>query len=121
MKWVKGRAPQQEQIQMWKEHFKNLLGNSSKVTDKPITKIINAQLDIRFGHFTQEELNIILTKIKSRKAAGFDKISLEVWKTRKFDDLVLGFSNTVYRDGQKATSSPSTRKVSSESPRTTEA
>ena len=27
-------ASQGEQIQIWKEHFKNLLGNSPKVTDK---------------------------------------------------------------------------------------
>ena len=34
---AKLKAPsQEEQIQMWKEHFKNLLGNSPKVTDKPI-------------------------------------------------------------------------------------
>ena len=30
-------ASQEERIQKWKEHFKNLLGNSTKVTDKPIT------------------------------------------------------------------------------------
>ena len=38
---------------MWKEHFKNLLGNSPEVTDKPIQKIINYQLDIKLGLFTQ--------------------------------------------------------------------
>ena len=35
-------ASQEEQIQMWKEHFKNLLGNYPKVTDKSIRKIINS-------------------------------------------------------------------------------
>ena len=34
-------ASQEEQIYMWKEHYKNLLGKASKVIDKPITKIIN--------------------------------------------------------------------------------
>ena len=29
----------QELIQMWKEHFKILLENSAKVTDKPIKKL----------------------------------------------------------------------------------
>ena len=29
-------ARQEERNQKWKEHFKNLLGNSIKVTDKPI-------------------------------------------------------------------------------------
>ena len=35
---------QEEQIQMWKEHFKNLFGKPLKVTDKAITKIVNNQL-----------------------------------------------------------------------------
>ena len=30
---------------MWKEHFRNLLGNSPKVTDELITKIIKNQFD----------------------------------------------------------------------------
>ena len=59
---------------MWKEHFKNLLGNSRKVTNKHLTKIINSQLDIKLGKFTQEELR----KIKSRKAAGPSEIPPEV-------------------------------------------
>ena len=33
-------ASQAERIKMRKEHFKNLLGNTPKITDKPITKII---------------------------------------------------------------------------------
>ena len=81
---------------MWKEHFKNLLGKSPKVTDEPITKIIKNQLDIKLGLFTQEKLNIVLRKIKNRKAVGLDEIPLEVWRTRKFDDLLLRYSNTVY-------------------------
>ena len=72
---------------MQKEHFNNLLGRSYKVTDKPIPKIINSLIDIKSGQFTQEELNIVLTKIKNIKATGFDEIPTEVWKTRKFDDF----------------------------------
>ena len=59
---------------MWNEHLKNLLGNSSKVTDKAIMEIINNQLDIKLGQFTQEEHNIVLTKIKNRKAASHNEI-----------------------------------------------
>ena len=62
-----------------------------------VTKIINSQLDIKLAQFTQEELNVIRTKIKDRKVAGLDKIPTEVWKTRKIDDLVLQFSNVVYK------------------------
>ena len=52
-------------------------------------EIINDQQDIKLGQFTQEELDVVLTKIKNRKAANLDEIPPEVWKTRKFDDLLF--------------------------------
>ena len=73
---------QEERIQKWKEHFKNLFGTSQKVIDK----LINSQLDSKVGQFMEEKLNIALTKIKNRKAEDLDKIPSELWKTRKFDD-----------------------------------
>ena len=78
---------------MWKKPFKNLIGNSSKVTDKLIIKIINNLLDIKLGQFTQEELSLVLTKIKNRKAATLDEIPSEVWETKKFVDLLLRYYN----------------------------
>ena len=53
-------ANQQERIKLWKQHFKNLLGNQLKITHEPITKIISKQLDIKLGPFTQEELDSVL-------------------------------------------------------------
>ena len=41
-------------------------------------KTINHQLDIKLGQFNQEELNIVLTKIKSRKATGLNEIPPEI-------------------------------------------
>ena len=61
-----------------------------KVTDEPITKIISNQLDIKLRQFMQEELDVVLTKIKNRKAAGLDEIPPEVWKT----NLTTYCSNT---------------------------
>ena len=87
---------QEEQIQLWKQHFKNLLGNPPKVIDEPIMRIINKQLDIKLGQFTQEELDSVLGKIKNRKAAGLDEIPPEVWKTRQFDDILLRHCNAIY-------------------------
>ena len=46
--------------------------------DEPITKIICNPLDIKLGQFTQEELKVVLRKIKNTKAAGVDEISPEV-------------------------------------------
>ena len=79
---------QEEQIQLWKQHFENLLGNSPKVPHEPITRIICKQLGIKQGQFTQEELDSVLRKIKNRKAAGLDEILPEVWKTWQFDNIL---------------------------------
>ena len=57
----------------WKEDFKNLLGKSLKVTGKPI-KIAYNQLDIKLGQFSQIELDVVLPKIKNRKATELDEI-----------------------------------------------
>ena len=76
--------------------FHESAGKSPKVTDKPITKIISNQLYIKLGQFTQEELDLVLRKIKNRKAAGLDEKPSEVWKARKFDDILLRYCNTVY-------------------------
>ena len=55
---------QQERLKLWKQHFKNLLRNPPKVTQKPITRIISKQLDIKLGPFTQEEFDLVLRKLK---------------------------------------------------------
>ena len=44
-------ASQEEQIYLWKQHFEYLLEKPPKVTDEPITKIINNKLDIKLGQF----------------------------------------------------------------------
>ena len=63
---------------------------------EPITRITSKQLDIKLGPFTQEKLDLVLRKIKNRKAAGLDEIPPEVWKTRQFDDILLRQCNAVY-------------------------
>ena len=87
---------QEEWIQLWKQYFKNLLGNPPKVTHEPIMRIISKQLDVKLGQFTPEELNSVLRKIKNRKAARLDEIPPEVWKTKEFNDILLRHCNDVY-------------------------
>ena len=87
---------QQDQIHLWKQHFKNLLRNPPEDTHEPITRIISKQLDIKQRLFTQEEPDSVLRKIKNRKAAGLDEIPPEVLKTRKFNDILLRHCNAVY-------------------------
>ena len=64
---------QQDWIHLWKQHFENLLRNPTEVTHEPIMRIISKQLDIKLGLFTQEELDLVLRKIKNRKATGLMK------------------------------------------------
>ena len=66
----------------------------------PITRIISEQLDIKLGPFTQEELDLAQRKIKNRKAAGLE-IPPEVWKTRKFDNILLRHYNAVYNQNPR--------------------
>ena len=72
----------------------NLHRNSPKVTDQPVTNIINHQLDIKLKQFTKEEPNVVLAKIKNRRAARLNEVFQEVWKTRKFNDFLLRYCNT---------------------------
>ena len=87
---------QEERIHLWKQHFDNLLGNPPKVTHEPITRIISKQLDIKLGQFMHEGLYSVQRKIKSRKAAGLDEITPEVWKTSEFDDILLRCCKAIY-------------------------
>ena len=50
--------------------------------------MINSQLNIKLRKFMKEELGIVQKKIKRRKAVGLETPP-EVWKTRKFDDILL--------------------------------
>ena len=56
--------------------FQEFAWKTPKVTDKPITKVI--VINKISVQFTQDELNVVLTKIKNRKAAGLDEIPLEL-------------------------------------------
>ena len=86
-------------------------------------KIINNQLDIKLGQFTQEELDIVLTKIKKQE-------NCQSWwnTTRSMKDKKIRWPNTAMpyttrtwqRNKQKAASSLSPRKVTLKLPRTTE-
>ena len=44
-------------------------------------EIIQDQLDIKLGQFTEDEHDTIVKTIKNRKVVGLDKILPEVWKT----------------------------------------
>ena len=76
--------------------FRDCTRKTSKSYAESITKTINNLLDIKLEQFTQEELDLVLKKIKNRKAVELDEISQEVWTTRTFDDILLRHCNVVY-------------------------
>ena len=72
----------------------------------------------------EEELDAVMKKL--RKAAGLDKIPTEIWKTKKFDNILLRSCNAVYKENtiekwMKDCILPFPKNITLESSRTTEA
>ena len=59
-------------------------------------KINGNSQDIKLRQLAQE-LDVVLRKIKNRKAAGLDEIPSEVVKKRKLNDILFRYCNTVYK------------------------
>jgi hypothetical protein len=75
----------------------NFLRKPPIINDMPIRKIIENELPIKKGLFTDDELKVALDKLKTRKAAGLDEVPPEVWKTGNFNDILLQCCNGVYQ------------------------
>ena len=78
-------------------HFPNPLGKLPIVPDSTIEKVVEHDLEIKNVPFNKLELDLVLKKLQSKKAAGLDGIPPEVWKTGKFNDLLLYYCNEVYK------------------------
>ena len=89
-------ANQEERIQLWKQHFENLLRPPPWKLHMNQSRELSVKNYIKLRQFSQEELDSVLRKIKNRKVTGLDEIPPEVWKTRQFDDILLRQCNTVY-------------------------
>ena len=77
-------------------HFQNLLGKSPIVSDSTIEKVIEHELDIKTGSFNELKLDLVLKKLKNKKAGELDGIPPEVWKTETFNNLLLYYCNEAY-------------------------
>ena len=55
-------ASQEKRLHEWKELLENRRRISPEITDKPIHKITNGQLDIKLKQFTEEKLDTVLKK-----------------------------------------------------------
>ena len=89
-------SSQDKRLQKWKEHFQNLLGKAPVIKDQPIQQIIDNELPIKKGPFSEEELETVLKKLKNKKAPRLDEIPPEVWKTRRFNDILLKSCTSLY-------------------------
>lgn len=72
---------QEERLNKWKWHFKDLLGKEPFVSDTPIQINCENELAVKMGPFNECELAMVLKKLKKKKAGGLDRIPPEVWKT----------------------------------------
>ena len=61
-------SSQEERVQLWQKHFKNLSGNQPQITDNEITPVFTEELNnIKTGPFTMEELLKAVKNIKYGK------------------------------------------------------
>ena len=85
-----------ERVNLWKEHFQNLLGLQPTSENVNVTPIIDNDLGINSGNFTMDELKAALQNTKYAKACGLDNIPGEAWKLDDFNDILLQLCNAVY-------------------------
>lgn len=48
------------------------------------------------GPLSEDKLEVVLKKLKNKKAPGLDGIPLKVWKTRTFNNILLEARNATY-------------------------
>ena len=89
-------ASQEERIQLWKNHLKDLLGKPPQVSNELITPIVEEELNIKKGDFSMDELVKALKSTQNHKAYGLDEIPAEVWKLPDFHQILLNLCNSVY-------------------------
>ena len=66
--------------------------------DDEIEQVVDTTLPIETGAFTSEK---VLQKMSNGKAAGLDEIPAELWKTGRFNTLLLEICNGVLLRGEK--------------------
>ena len=90
---------EKERIQLWHQHFKELLGKPIQTTTNSGNECIvntNKHLNIETGPFTAPELSKATKSIQNGKAVGLDEIPAEVWKIDDFQEFLLESCNCVY-------------------------
>jgi len=96
---LKANSPE-ERVQMWLNHFSQLLGSPPKISDEdtPILTVFDS-LGISVDPYTPEEFQSAKKSIRCGKACGEDGITPELLKYGGLDDIMLGFINQAYEEG----------------------
>ena len=89
-------SSQEQRLQLWQQHFQDLLGKPPQNSNEQVTPIITGKLKIKKGPFTMEELKLAINRIQNGKACGLDEIPAEVWKLEEFHHTLLDMTNSVY-------------------------
>ena len=99
---LKGQTPAKRREE-WREYFSTLLGSPPTASnpDEELVNIVDATLPIETGPFTNDELQHVLKKMPNGKASGLDDIPAEVWKSGRFNNILLDICNGTLLKGQK--------------------
>ena len=99
---LRGRTPAKRCAE-WKDYFSTLLGSPPIASnlDEEMVNIVDTTLPIETGPFTNEELETIIQKMPHGKAAGLDEVPAEVWKTGRFNQILLEICNDTLLEGRK--------------------
>ena len=91
-----------KRINLWKEHFKSLLGKPASLPSHPeeIDTIVSETLPIPVHEFTMEELTSAIRSTSSGKATGLDNIPAEVCKSGALLEHLLNVCNKVFNSGE---------------------
>ena len=85
---IRANSPK-ERLQQWCQHFQELLGQPPSISDVAIEPIVDDQLPINTEPFTMAELTTVIKTMSLNKAAGYDNIPAEVWKSGSLNEELL--------------------------------
>ena len=93
---------QQERVENWYNHFKNLLGSPPDIDDEDeAIPTVFEKLNIKEGPFDNEKYREAKGSLVEGKSCGEDGIAPEVLKRCDLDDIILEFCNQVLLEGKK--------------------
>ena len=92
----------EERLNVWYEHFRNLLGTEPPTPDLSLpffNNRISDTLPIDCEPFSLSELQAVIKSLKSSKSPGLDGIPPAVWKLPDLHEHLLGFCNSALVEG----------------------